>query len=234
MHIFSDPSFLQISSVLLVLIGIAAYLKQYRAIVALIVVYLIYIAVSTTFSIDETMQAEELNISEQSKPDTFAVQSVQQQVQPDTVVLIGMDISKQNDLLEDQTIYQQQQARDTSYSAEIELKPLAIRQIVACSNVISETRSPQGIASSFSDSIRRVYCFTMIENLHLPQPVMHEWSHEGVLISSIPMQIGKSHFWRAWSYQTIVPNKTGKWTVNVRDNTDTILGTVSFTVIPSR
>ena len=74
----------------------------------------------------------------------------------------------------------------------------------------------------------------MIENLHLPQPVMHEWSHEGVLISSIPMQIGKSHFWRAWSYQTIVPNKTGKWTVNVRDNTDTILGTVSFTVIPSR
>jgi len=233
MNLFSDPSFIQISLVLLLLTGIAIYVKQYKAIVGMIAVYLIYIAVSGSFFTDDLPEIEQKPIMEKKINDTDSDQTENKENDLDNYTVNKDEIGEEQLQIENEDNIEPISDSNQSHSItkDTTITKLVLQKIVTCQNVVTETRSPEGSADSFPDTVGKVYCFTMTENMGAKQSVTHEWSYEGVLISIIPMEIGRSHYWRAWSYQTIQKHKTGNWSVAVRDYNGNILSSAAFIII---
>lgn len=232
MNLFSDPSFIQISLVLLLLIGIAVYARQFKAIGALIVVYFIYTAVSVLTTKNDNPKLTQTFI-ESASDSAVITQVAPEDNLHDT--LITETVDKQQSLtIENEKDQDAKSLELNSISQDTVFSNLEFHKMVICKSVFSETRSPDGISVSFPDTVGRVYCFIMVGNPGRTQTVTHEWTYEETLISTIPMEIGRSHYWRAWSYQTIQPHKTGNWSVAVRNADGNLLASASFTVHSTR
>ena len=77
-------------------------------------------------------------------------------------------------------------------------------------------RAPQGAASSFSQDVGTLYCFTRITG-------------EGQEMARVPLQIGGPD-WRTWSTKRIVSEWTGSWRVDIQRSDGSVLQSVSFTI----
>ncbi len=232
MNIFSDPSFVQISLVLLVLIGIAAYVRQFKAIAGLVFVYVVYIVVNGTFftydqpggnqDYSEVSGIDNVSVHPENSKESSREPFIKVQREEQNQKMVEYPKESVSGKLSQKQVVPEKDSVSTL---------LQIQTMVTCSNVFVETRTPEEIGIVFPDSIGKVYCFTMVQNLGSIQSVTHEWSFEGNTISIIPMEIGRSHYWRSWSYQTIQSHKTGNWTVTFRDNLGDSLASVHFTIV---
>ena len=90
-------------------------------------------------------------------------------------------------------------------------------------------RTPTGTSMTFPANVERLYAWTRINGAAAGTTVHHVWIQGDVERADIVLQIGGSP-WRTWSNKAIMPEWTGDWRVEVRDDRGNVLETIRFTV----
>lgn len=90
-------------------------------------------------------------------------------------------------------------------------------------------RMPSGVATTFSAGVERLYAWTRIQGAEGETTIHHVWIHGDVERADLELRIGGSP-WRTWSNKAILPEWTGAWRVEVRDDSGNVLETIRFTV----
>lgn len=108
------------------------------------------------------------------------------------------------------------------------LKDISVNSLTLCEDV--QDREPVKPAEEFSHEIERVYCHTDMSSNLDDKIIKHLWYHEGELVSTIELKVGKSKRWRIWSYKSMYPEAVGKWEVVVQTDDGAVLGHGEFTV----
>ena len=105
---------------------------------------------------------------------------------------------------------------------------LKLGEAVACLDVID--RMPKGQAKEFPATVKRIFCYTVIEGGKEPAEVAHVWKYKNKRLLEIRLPV-RSMKWRTWSQKNILSNQVGPWTVEIIDtSSNTIMGTVEFSV----
>ncbi len=110
-------------------------------------------------------------------------------------------------------------------------EPAVVSQIEVAEAVIGTgvvDRAPQGAASSFSQDVGTLYCFTRITGSD-GETVEHVWYREGQEMARVPLQIGGPD-WRTWSTKRIVSEWTGSWRVDIQQSDGSVLQSVSCAI----
>jgi hypothetical protein len=92
-----------------------------------------------------------------------------------------------------------------------------------------EEREPVGVAETFEASVVRVACFLEATDVREDTTAAFVWYHEGEEISRVDLPLGQSPRWRTYSTKKL-GDRSGAWKVEVRDASDAVVGSVSFTV----
>lgn len=88
-------------------------------------------------------------------------------------------------------------------------------------------RMPADTGSTFAADVGQLACWTRITGAD-GMTIRHVWIH-GENEFPVELNIGGSP-WRTWSTKEILPEWTGEWRVEVRDDAGTVLATARFTV----
>ncbi len=88
-------------------------------------------------------------------------------------------------------------------------------------------RVPVDTASAFPADVGTVFLWTRVEG-GAGSTLRHVWIH-GPHEAVVDLMIGGSP-WRTWSSRTVPSDWTGEWRVEIRDASDNVLETVTFTV----
>lgn len=103
---------------------------------------------------------------------------------------------------------------------------LSVRAVAASA---VEDREPLGEASSFGDSIERVYLWTLVTGADDSTSITHVWYRDTSLVQSIELAV-KADPWRTWSYKTITADLVGDWRVEVLGPQGEPLSEVTFSI----
>ena len=96
-----------------------------------------------------------------------------------------------------------------------------------CQDVVE--REAVDVASSFSNSVPRLYCFTKIVGASQPTEVVHVWSYGDVERARISLAVNAAT-WRTYSSKSIQAHEIGTWRVDVLDAAGNLLETINFEV----
>lgn len=109
-----------------------------------------------------------------------------------------------------------------------ESNSLRLRDIQICTNVVK--RTPEGTDVYFSNDVDSLFCYTRIQNQGQKQEVKHVWYYEDKLMTQIRYNIKKSNIYRSWTRKTILPHQVGQWRVDVQDSSGKIIGSKEFQI----
>ena len=101
---------------------------------------------------------------------------------------------------------------------------LKVEKIVVATSV--ENREPVGENTEFEASVGTVYCWTKITASTTPATIKHVWYLDDKKVFEIPLEL-KYASTRTWSSKSV---QTGKWKVEVTDDSGTVLSSLTFTV----
>jgi len=90
-------------------------------------------------------------------------------------------------------------------------------------------REPIGVDTVFADTVRQVYCFTLIEGAKDTTSITHVWYHGDEKRAEIHLKVGPI-CWRTWSSKRIMKEWAGKWQVEVKSAEGTIIRTEEFEI----
>ena len=111
---------------------------------------------------------------------------------------------------------------------DAEVHTLRLRDIQICKNV--EKRSPEGTDVFFNNDVDSLFCYTRIQNQGKKQEVKHVWYYEDQLMTQIRYNIKKSNIYRSWTRKTILPHQVGHWRVEIQDSAGKIIGSKKFQI----
>ncbi len=111
---------------------------------------------------------------------------------------------------------------------DAEVHTLRLRDIQICKNV--EKRSPEGTDVFFNNDVDSLFCYTRIQNQGKKQEVKHNWYYEDQLMTQIRYNIKKSNIYRSWTRKTILPHQVGQWRVDIQDSAGKIIGSKEFQI----
>lgn len=247
--IIQDPSLIQITIVLILLIAVAIWRQLHKAALVMVGVYLLYIVfiiVSATPALDKPIEKNQFSSSE--KLTTIKDEPTDGEIDENFEEGVGNLESKiVPEKLETSEEYilstQDVEVNDEAPSNEIE-KPISQienvikpEQNITPINVISMefgkelvNRELVGVDSVFYLSDDRIYALSKIQNRSGARTLFHEWYHEGKLRSKISMEVGRSYNWRTWSYIEVRPNIVGNWEIIVSDSLGVNYDSLSFQV----
>ena len=247
--IIQDPSLIQITIVLILLITVAIWRQLHKAALVMVGVYLLYIVfiiVSTIPALEKPIEKNQFSSSEK----LTAIQDEPTDGEIDTIIEeeVGNDELKiapeELETSDDYTLSTQDvDVNDEARSNEIE-KPISqienvikpeenITPIIVMSMEFGKelvNRELLGVDSVFFLSDERIYALSKIQNRSREKTLFHEWYHEGKLRSKISMEVGRSYNWRTWSYIEVRPNIVGNWEVFVSDSLGVNYDSLSFQV----
>ncbi len=116
----------------------------------------------------------------------------------------------------------------------LQIKQLRLNQIRISEGIDIENRKPILPATTFTDTIPYLYCFTGVDNRTGPtHQIHHIWKYNDRELTTIDISIGRSVHWRCWSRIKINPEWTGKWSVTILDSNNVEFGSTQFTIVPS-
>ncbi len=92
-----------------------------------------------------------------------------------------------------------------------------------------EERVPQGVSTTFSSSVSRLYAFCEINGALEEINLMHLWYYEGKLMAVVKLAV-KSNSWRTYSSKNILPEWTGQWRVEATTEDGLVLYTSEFEI----
>ena len=113
--------------------------------------------------------------------------------------------------------------------AQLPPRPLAVgvEEALFCRQI--KDRIPQGVATSFDKSVKKVFFFTRITKAKKPTAVTHVWYWKEKKMAEVPLDV-RSENWRTWSSKKIDPAWTGAWAVKVLDENGEVVLTKNFEV----
>ena len=109
-----------------------------------------------------------------------------------------------------------------------EVHSLRLRDIQICKNVVK--RTPEGTDVLFNNHVDSLFCYTRIQNQGKKQEVKHVWYYEDQLMTQIRYNIKKSNIYRSWTRKTILPHQVGHWRVDIQDSAGKIIGSKEFQI----
>ena len=109
-----------------------------------------------------------------------------------------------------------------------EVHSLRLRDIQICKNVVK--RTPEGTDVFFNNDVDSLFCYTRIQNQGKKQEVKHVWYYEDQLMTQIRYNIKKSNIYRSWTRKTILPHQVGHWRVDIQDSAGKIIGSKEFQI----
>ncbi len=234
--LFQDPALPEITLVLAILVVIALWQKLNRAAQAMGVVYVIYLLYVLIIPAREPVHAYRseapIHLEETVFPDEVPEETPPPKLQEKATPAKKRPLEKvappPQEKMEPAKPVQTSSPAARTPSGNQSLK---LNTIVTCQAV--ENRQPVGVDSIFTLDKKRVYCVTGIRNLNLQATVYHKWYYQRRLRGTVPITMGWSHNWRAWSYVTLRPGAVGQWRVEVEDSLGQVLGSTAFTVMPA-
>jgi hypothetical protein len=114
-----------------------------------------------------------------------------------------------------------------SFSAAEEASLFQIKRLVIAGSI--ENREPVGIVNAFSSSTEKVYCFLEAVDISEDTTASFVWYQGEQETARVQLPLIKSKKWRTYSSKKL-GGRTGDWRVELRDENDMVLETVSFTV----
>ena len=114
-----------------------------------------------------------------------------------------------------------------AWSQEKVLSNIEINYFVIASSV--EKLVPQGVSTTFSSSVSRLYAFCEINGALEEINLMHLWYYEGKLMAAVKLPV-KSNRWRTYSSKNILPEWTGQWRVDATTKDGLVLSTSEFKI----
>jgi len=134
--------------------------------------------------------------------------------------------SEQDRLAADPSATDFQSAEDVQALDHVEMAQLGrVARSAFTQTIIA--REPQDQIISLSNDQDAVYYFTEIRGMS-GQEITHRWLYNNKVMAEVRFQIG-SNRWRVWSKKYLVDGWTGLWTVEVVDQTGTVIHTDIFT-----
>ena len=109
-----------------------------------------------------------------------------------------------------------------------EVRSLRLRDIQICKNVVK--RTPEGTDIFFNNDVDSLFCYTRIQNQGRKQEVKHVWYYKDQLMTQIRYNIKKSNIYRSWTRKTVLPHQVGHWRVDVQDSAGKIIGSKKFQI----
>ncbi|MCZ6917447.1 MAG: DUF2914 domain-containing protein [Gemmatimonadetes bacterium] len=104
---------------------------------------------------------------------------------------------------------------------------LAVEESTIARDVVD--RMPVDPGATFTADVGRLFCWTRITGAEGSTSVRHVWFLEDQEMADVELNVGGSS-WRTHSSKAIVPEWTGNWRVEVRDNSGNVLETIRFSV----
>jgi len=227
--IIKDPTILQVTLVLIVLVGIAFWqnLKHIAAILGgIYFIYLIFIMTSypkdsVTVIVEEKVDNKIINIDSINIVD-------KESIEVDTSIA-KVEYKKEISINDDEEFVQMEnQSRNQRNVID---QPIKVLNISFGTRI--EDRELKGKNRTFKTDTNRIYCLSGIQNRRADTKLFHKWYHEGELKSKILLNVGKSFNWRTWSYINVYENRVGEWYVVVEDTLGVRLDSLSFTISSS-
>ncbi len=216
-RLIDDPTILPITITLLILVIVAIWQKLDRFILPLAIMYVVY-AVFTGILKNEDdgiiNPAELVQNKTEVNEDSNIVKIVDEAPISETVYIE----------VEDQEVVN----RDEE-PVQLELR---VNSLLMCESMIDSLRKPVNASRKFPVALKRVYCYSGIQNALSERTILYEWYFQDNYIDTIPIKIGRSVHWRSWTYKTISEAQVGEWFVVLRDEISNIaLDTIYFRII---
>jgi hypothetical protein len=117
---------------------------------------------------------------------------------------------------------------DKIKNQDAQVHSLRLRDIQICKNVVK--RNPEGTDVFFNNDVDSLFCYTRIQNQGKKQEVKHVWYYEDQLMTQIRYNIKKSNIYRSWTRKTILPHQVGHWRVDIQDSSGKIIGSKEFQI----
>ncbi len=92
-----------------------------------------------------------------------------------------------------------------------------------------EGRTLEGIGSTFSAGIEKLYCFTRLKNKGEKSTIIHAWYYKDKEMARIELAVG-AVTWRTWSSKRILPAWKGEWRVDVLSPDGNVLASKNFEI----
>ena len=227
--IIKDPTILEVTLVLIVLVGIAFWQNLKHIVAILGGIYFIYlIIIMTSYSKDSVT----VIVEEEVENKTISIDSVniveKESIEVDTPITKVED--KKEISINDDEVFVQIENQSRSQRNVID-QPIKVLNISFGTRI--ENRELEGKNRTFTTDTNRIYCLSGIQNRRSDTKLFHKWYHDGELKSKILLNVGKSFNWRTWSYINVYENRLGEWYVVVEDTLGVRHDSLSFTISSS-
>jgi len=230
------PEIIFITITLVLLAGVAYWMKIPQVIIPLSIVYLLFMLLSEDLPKSSTKLRpikKSTNITEQKTENKLNTnkESVKTTIHP-TPLTFDSGRKKQN--LSKKSIENQPVKKPNTTKVQKKIKQdakavsLRLRDIQICKNVVK--RSPEGTDVYFNNNVDSLFCYTRIQNQGRKQEVKHVWYYENQLMTQIRYNIKKSNIYRSWTRKTIFPHQVGQWRVDIQDSAGNIIGSKEFQI----
>jgi hypothetical protein len=105
---------------------------------------------------------------------------------------------------------------------------ISVLEAAACRSV--QDRSPVGTAEKFGSDVGRIYLFSKVGlDASQKSSIKHVWRFNGKEMASITLPV-QGPQWRTYSSHKIEGSQKGEWQVDVLNEKDTVLKSVSFKI----
>ncbi len=102
-----------------------------------------------------------------------------------------------------------------------------VEEAIFCTAV--KDRIPQGVAESFSRSVKKVFFFNRVTTANHPTSITHVWYWNERKMAEVPLDV-RSGNWRTWSSKRIDSSWRGSWAVKVLDANGEVVTTKNFEI----
>ena len=92
-----------------------------------------------------------------------------------------------------------------------------------------ENREAVGVDTVFSADTAKVYCWVLLTGAESETQVSFVWYHGDEQMADVNVPV-RSVRWRCWTSKTIMPEHTGTWKVEIKDEAGKVLESASFQV----
>jgi len=106
--------------------------------------------------------------------------------------------------------------------------PIRLVELAVGTDVVD--RSPENIREHYDEVPDMLCCYSAIESREPDQSVVHVWRRDGLLVSRVELEVGKSPRWKTWSKQKPLGHWTGNWSCEVVTADGAQLGITHFTI----
>jgi len=249
-RLLMESALSSITGVFLILIVIALWQKLYKAVLSMLVVYIVYIASILVAPPVKSNYNQESLVNNQivTNADSLVRDSAESEIFfPDSIFILPEDsnividrqqlqnreLTEKNSIGSDSIIdYFDDPVSETVAVPENQIKgetAIRVNSVQIGRNI--ENRELIGPDSVFSNNAPQLYCLSSIYNMNQLSKITHKWYYNNVLRASIKVNIKKSHNWRCWTFISIKPKLTGTWKVVIEGPEGSHMDSVLFRVV---